>query len=112
MKLGRLAATVTALALAGRALPAQAPPADAAQQYTRMCASCHGATGVPVPAMVRSLGAIPDFTDARAMGAQADSTLVNAITAGKGRMPAYRTRMTPEQTRAMVTYLRTLSRRP
>jgi mono/diheme cytochrome c family protein len=101
------------LLLAGavtRSGAAQAPATDAAQQYTRLCASCHGATGVPVPAMVRSLGAIPDLSDAGAMRAQPDSTLEHAITAGKGRMPAYRTRMTPEQIRAMVAYVRTLGR--
>ena len=100
-----------ALSLGASVLQAQAAAApDGAQLYARNCASCHGANGVPNPAMVTRLGAIPDFTSAQVMGALADSTLIGAVTNGKGRtMPAYRTRMTPEQVRAVVTYVKTLS---
>jgi mono/diheme cytochrome c family protein len=88
-------------------------PTDAAALYARQCASCHGATGAPNPAMARSLGTIPDFTDARVMAAQPDSVLEAAIAAGKGRnMPAYRSRLSAAQIRALVTYVKTLSRRP
>lgn len=106
-------AALVAVALAARPLGAQTPAPDGAQLYARNCASCHGATGVPNPAMVRSLGAMPDFSDARVMGELADSMLTNVITSGKGRgMPAYRTRLAPEQVRAIVAHVRTLSRRP
>lgn len=104
--------SLVALSAGPAALLAQ-QPADPGQLYARNCASCHGATGTPNPAMVRSLGAIPNFADARVMGLLADSVLLNAVTAGKGRnMPAYRARLSPEQIRALVTYLRTLSRPP
>lgn len=106
-----VATAVAALAFHAGTLAAQAP--DGAQLYTRNCVTCHGATGVPNAAMVRSLGAIPDFSDARTMGAIADSTLVNAVANGKGRgMPAYKTRLTAEQIRAIVAHVRTLGRRP
>lgn len=86
-------------------------PTDAAAVYARQCASCHGATGAPNPAMVRSLGTIPDFTDARVMAAQPDSVLEAAIAGGKGRnMPAYRSRLSAAQIRALVTYVKTLRR--
>lgn len=98
---------------AGTARLAAQQPTDAAALYARQCASCHGATGAPNPAMVRSLGTIPDFTDARGMAAQPDSVLQAAIAGGKGRnMPAYRSRLSAEQIRALVTYVKTLSRRP
>ena len=88
-------------------------PTDAAALYARQCASCHGAAGTPNPAMARSLGAIPDFADARGVAAQPDSVLQAAITGGKGRtMPAYRSRLTADQIRALVTYVKSLSRRP
>ena len=102
---------VAALAFGAGKLAAQAP--DGAALYTRNCVACHGATGVPNPAMVRSLGAIPDLSDARAMAAKADSSLISAVANGVGRkMPAYGTRLTGEQIRAIVTQVRTLSRRP
>jgi len=106
-----IAAVAVALALGASTLRAQAAPApDGAQLFAHNCSSCHGAAGVPNPAMVHSLGAMPDFTNAQAMGALADSTLVNVVTNGKGRaMPAYKTRLNPDQVRAVVAYIRTLS---
>lgn len=97
--------------LAGSAAAQQ--PTDVAQLYARTCASCHGANGTPSPQMVQAMGAIPDFADRRAIAARPDSVLRAVITSGKGRlMPAYRTRLTPEQIQALVGYIRTLSRRP
>jgi len=112
-RIASIAAAVVALAL-GAAATAQAQQAqaapDAAALWARNCASCHGTAGVPNPAMVRSMGAIPDFSDAHTVAGLADSTMVNVITNGKGRtMPAYRTRLTPEQVRALVTYVKSLS---
>lgn len=99
------------VAMAGAARAQQ--PIDAAQLYARNCASCHGTAGTPNPAMVRSLGAIPDFTDPHALASKADSTLINVVTAGKRpNMPAYRGRLTADQIRALVAYLKTLARRP
>jgi mono/diheme cytochrome c family protein len=113
MKVSVIAASgLVAIGLGAGTLRAQ-QPADAAQLYARNCASCHGATGTPNPAMARAMGAIPDFSDARAMAALSDSVLSAAITDGKGRsMPAYRARLSAEQIRAVVTYVRGLSRRP
>jgi cytochrome c oxidase cbb3-type subunit 3 len=101
------------LALVGAGASQAQQAADGAQLYARNCASCHGASGVPNPAMVRSLGAMPDLSDARVLAALADTTIANAITAGKGRgMPAYRGRLTAEQIQAVIAYVRTLNRRP
>lgn len=100
---------IAALASAG-GLRAQ-QPFDAASQYAKACASCHGAKGTPNPAMARSMAGLPDLADARAMAAVSDSALRNAISAGKGRMmTAYKTRFTPEQINALVSYIRTFSR--
>jgi mono/diheme cytochrome c family protein len=110
---GRVMAGLVALTLAAGTLGAQTPAAapDGAALYARNCASCHGATGAPSAAMQRSMPALPDFSNARTMAALADTTAVNIVTNGKGRtMPAYRTRLTPEQVRAIVAYMRTLSR--
>lgn len=97
-------------AMAGAARAQQ--PIDAAQLFARNCASCHGTAGAPNPAMVRSLGPIPDFTDPRALASTPDSVLINAVTAGKGRnMPRYQGRLTADQIRALVAYVKTLARR-
>ncbi len=106
--------TLALVGLAAAAGVAQAQtPVDAAQLFARNCASCHGTAGTPNPAMVRSLGAIPDFTDPHAIGAVPDSVLISVVTGGKRpNMPAYRGRLTADQIRALVTYLKTLAHRP
>jgi mono/diheme cytochrome c family protein len=101
--------TVVALVSAS-ALQAQ-QPADGAALYAKTCASCHGPKGTPAPAMARSMAGIPDFANAQAMASVADSVMRHVVAEGKGRtMPAYKTRLTPEQINALVSYIRTLSR--
>lgn len=107
-KLVLVGAAVMLVAAAG-SLAAQQPAAGAqtpAQVYAANCAGCHGATGTPNAAMARSMG-IPDFATATA---PADSVWVRAITSGKGRMPAYGTRLQAAQIRAQVTFIKTLHR--
>jgi mono/diheme cytochrome c family protein len=99
-------AAVALIVLAGAtALQAQTPAQTPAQTYTSTCAGCHGATGTPSEAMVRAMGAMPNFAT---IHAPADAVWVRAITAGNGKMPAFGGRLTPAQVRAMVTYLKTL----
>ena len=98
-------AAVLVVFAASAAQAQQANPA--AQLYTTNCAVCHGATGTPAAGMVRSMGAMPDFAT---VAAPADSVWVRSITLGKGKMPAYGSRMSPAQVRAMVAYLKTLKK--
>lgn len=106
VKLVVAAAAVALFASAGR-LSAQQATETPAQLYGRSCAACHGATGVPAPAMARSMG-IPDFTDAHGVATQPDTALQTAIRAGKGKMPAYGTRLSADQIRQLVTYIKSL----
>lgn len=100
-------AVVLGLAGAGSAV-AQQP--DGAALYARTCASCHGAQGTPTPAMAKAMTGIPDFA-ARTTSAVPDSVLREAIVNGKGRMMAsYKTRLTPDQVTALITYIRTLAK--
>jgi mono/diheme cytochrome c family protein len=105
-KLVFLGAAVLCVAVASVA-SAQQPAGGAqtpAQVFAANCASCHGATGTPNAAMARSMG-IPDFAT---IAASPDSVFVRAITSGKGRMPAYGTRLQPAQVRALVAYVKSL----
>jgi mono/diheme cytochrome c family protein len=101
-------AAVALIVLAGAsALQAQTPAPTPAQTFTTTCAACHGPAGTPNPGMVRAMGAMPDFATLRA---PADSVWVRSITSGKGKMPAYGSRLNPAQVRAMVAYLKTLKK--
>jgi cytochrome c6 len=91
---------------AGR-LAAQQPAETPAALYGRQCAACHGAAGVPSAAMARTMG-IPDLTDAHGVLAKPDTALQTSVRAGKGKMQAYGTRLSADQIRQLVTYIRTL----
>jgi mono/diheme cytochrome c family protein len=99
-----LAGAVVLLVVSASAARAQNP---AAALYASNCAMCHGAAGTPAAGMVRSMGAMPDFAT---VTAPADSVWVHAITAGKGKMPAFGARLQPAQVRSLVAYLRTLKK--
>ncbi len=100
-----VATVVLVAALAGTAQAQQ--PNPAAQLYTANCAVCHGPAGTPAAGMVHAMGAMPDFAT---VTAPADSVWVHAITAGKGKMPAMGSRLTPAQIRSLVAYLHTLKK--
>jgi mono/diheme cytochrome c family protein len=98
-----LAAAVVMLVAGASALQAQTP----AQTFSTTCAACHGPAGTPSAAMVRAMGAMPDFAT---IHAPADSVWVRSITSGKGKMPAYGSRLNPAQVRAVVAYLKSLKK--
>ncbi len=52
--------------------------------YDKSCKGCHGATGVPSPAMAKAMG-VPEINSA-AILAKSDADLVKVIKEGKGKM--------------------------
>ena len=84
------------------ALPTIATAQSAPDLYKAKCAMCHGADGSGKAAMgTKSLGS----ADIQKMS---DADLTNAITNGKGKMPAYKGKLTDAQISDMVKYIRTL----
>jgi mono/diheme cytochrome c family protein len=73
------------------------------QQY---CIVCHGPDGTG--SIIRqAMPPIPDFTKAPFQQSRSDSQLKASILDGKGTlMPANRGRVTPEQTDALIAYVR------
>jgi len=84
------------------ALPPMAA-ADAAADYKAKCAMCHGPDGMGKPPMGTNL------TSADAQG-MSDADLTAAITNGKGKMPAYKGKLTDAQISDLVKYIRTLKK--
>ncbi|MGD0962495.1 MAG: cytochrome c [Candidatus Acidiferrales bacterium] len=82
---------------------------DAAALYKTKCAACHGADGSGNTAMgkafkLRDLGADP-------VQAQTDAQLIAITTDGKGKMPAYEGKLTDDQIKELVGYIRTLKKK-
>jgi cytochrome c6 len=102
MKLG-IITVATAIVLAGMALPAAAE--DASALYKSKCQACHGADGKP-SAAGEKLGA-KDF-HAPDVAKMSDADLVKITKEGKGKMPAYASKLTDDQINDLVKFVRTL----
>jgi len=102
--------TITLLITAPLSLRA----ADAKTNWTNNCAQCHGATGKGDTKMGRMLNAMDltdpkkqsSFTDARAAAAIKDGVKQN----GKTTMKAFGGKLSDEEIKALVAYVRTLKK--
>ncbi len=90
---------------------AQALPsfsAEPAANFGKMCVSCHAKDRKGAPAMVKMFKVEPaamDLTD-KAFLAMSDADIAAIISAGKGKMPAHKARLTAEEIAALVSYLK------
>ena len=90
------------------AAPAQAQ--DEAALFKSKCAVCHASDGSGSGAMGKQLG----VTDLRsdAVQKQTDAQLNDSITNGKGtKMPAYKGKITDDQIKGLVGYIRELAKK-
>ncbi len=70
------------------------------------CASCHQADGKGNPAMKKSMKDLPDFTDAAWQKKATDAEMIETIKSGHKPMPAYKDKLTDDQIKALVAYVR------
>lgn len=98
--------SLLALAVSG-SLRAQ----DAPALYKSKCAACHGADGSGNTTMGKSLGA-KDLGSAEVQK-QTDAQLTDIVTNGMagGKMPAYKGKLTDDDIKGLVGYLRTLAKK-
>lgn len=98
------AAILLAASIAGTAI-AQAPGADT---YKAKCATCHGADGLAATPMAKSMKVL-SFKDP-AMVKASDAQFIASTTNGKGKMPAYKGKLTDAQITDVIKYIRTLQK--
>ena len=84
---------------------AQNPGADT---YKAKCAMCHGADGLGTTPAGKALKAA-SFKDPAIVKAP-DSELIATATNGKGKMPAYKGKLTDDQIKSAIAYIRTLQK--
>jgi mono/diheme cytochrome c family protein len=89
-------------------LPARAQN-DAAGLYKSKCAACHG----PDASGNTSVGKTMKIRDLRSpdVQKQTDAELTDIISAGKSPMPGYKDKLTPDQIKQLVTYIRTIAKK-
>jgi mono/diheme cytochrome c family protein len=80
---------------------------DGAGLYQSLgCALCHGAEGKGNATMKD----IPNFADAAWQKKTGDAEMINVIHNGKPPMPAYKNRLTDEQTKMLVAHIRAFAK--
>ncbi len=102
---------VSAVGLVFLLLPAHAEnaPADGASLFKTKCAMCHGPDGTGKTPMGQKLN-IRDLRSAEVQK-QSDSDLAHVIGQGKARMPAFGKKLSEDQIKVLVTYLRELGKK-
>ena len=72
--------------------------------YKARCSVCHGTDGVPKDFAKGS----PAFNDPAWKKATSVEAIVKVVAEGRKRMPAFQTKLTPEEIKAVAAYLKTL----
>ena len=82
--------------------------ADGAATFKAKCAMCHGADGSGQTGMGKSLGL--RNMGSKEVQAQSDADLIKITTGGKGKMPSYKAKLSEEEIKAVVAFIRTLKK--
>ena len=80
--------------------------ADAGTLWAQHCASCHGKDGSGNTAMGKKLG-VKDYTKEQSFS---DTEAANVIKSGKGKMKAYKDKLSDADVKALVAYVRSLKK--
>ena len=82
--------------------------ADGAAIFKSKCAMCHGADGKGQTGMGKSLG-LRDLGSAEVQK-QTDAELAKITAEGKGKMPAYKAKLSAEEIAAVIRHMRTFKK--
>jgi mono/diheme cytochrome c family protein len=88
--------------------PSSALAQSAAATYKAKCAGCHGADGKGSTAPGKALGAHDFGSDE--VTKMSDADLIQIVTAGKNKMPAYGKSLKDTEIKDLVAYIRTLGK--
>ena len=86
----------------------QAQMAKGKKVYAKYCAGCHGAGGDG--GGYKLLGSDPANFTSPSMKKKSDSALLKTIHAGKPNMPSWKVRLSEQDSRAVLAYIRTLAK--
>jgi len=108
MKMFVRAALISSILLYGISAMAEEPDPQFAALYKSKCAACHGPDGKGDTVMGKKLNTrsfhIPEITKAK------DQELIDITAKGKNKMPAFEKKLTDVQIKALVAYIRGLTK--
>ena len=99
----------TVLALAIMFVCGASVRADGAGDFKAKCAMCHGADGSGTTATGKTLK-LRDLSSSDVQS-QSDAQLTEIVTNGKNKMPAYKGKVTDDQIKGLVAYIRGLAKK-
>jgi len=101
---------VAGIVLAGIGFLSTLASADekTAALYKQKCAACHGADGKGETATGKAMK-VKDFASEE-VKKMSDEDLSEAISKGKGKMPAYGKSLKPDDIKALVAYIRSMAK--
>ncbi len=76
--------------------------------YKAKCQSCHGAEGMPNPGIAKAMGVKP--ANDPSVKSKTAAEMIAITTNGKGKMPAYKAKLTDSQIKDSVEYFRTFTK--
>jgi len=76
--------------------------------YKTKCQSCHGAQGTPNPGIAKAMGVKPAGDPS--VKSLSEAQMITEATNGKGKMPAFKGKLTDAQIKDAVTYFRSLAK--
>lgn len=82
--------------------------ADGAAVYKAKCAMCHGPDGAGQTTMGKNMK-LRDLGSA-AVQAQSDADLTKITSDGKGKMPAYKAKLSAEEITAVIAHIRSMKK--
>lgn len=82
---------------------------EARKLFKQHCAKCHGADGAGETVQGKIAGA-PDFTDPQWHEQFEDQGLIYSVTHGRSQMPAFGKKLTQQQIKTLVSYVRAFSK--
>jgi mono/diheme cytochrome c family protein len=76
--------------------------------YKSKCQSCHGAEGTPNPGIAKAMGVKPASDPS--VKSIAEPQMITDTTNGKGKMPAFKGKLTDPEIKASVDYFRAFAK--
>ena len=104
IKAGMIVAAMIA-ASTGTVAVAQSSGADT---YKAKCQSCHGAEGTPNPGIAKMMGVKP--VSDPSVKSLSEGQMIADTANGKGKMPAFKGKLTDAQIKDSVMYFRSLAK--
>jgi len=83
--------------------------ADAAENWTKNCASCHAKDGSGSTVMGKKSG-VENYQDAKVQAKFTDAQAIEIIKNGKEKMKPFKDKLTDDEIKALVAYIRTLKK--